>query len=127
MSLLKQREEAVAAALEIKARVEAEDRELTDEEIAVISAKASEVEDLDARIKAADDAAAKLKALGAPVARKENPVTEVKEDAPARSLGEHFVKHAGAQFVALKGVKGAAVSAPEFKIGRASCRERVGR
>ena len=115
MSLLKQREDAAAKALQIAELAKSEERDLTDEEIAVINETAAEVAELDEKIKAADEAAAKLKALGTAPARKEKKVTDDVKGAPARSLGEHFVKHAAEQLAAAKASGGRfSVGAPAF-------------
>jgi len=115
MSLLKQREDAAAKALEIAELATAEERELTDEEISVINEKHAEVEALDSKIKAADEARAKLAALGRPAPRKDGETNVADEVNSVKSLGEHFVKTAGERLIAAKGIGGAVVSAPEFK------------
>lgn len=94
----------------------ASNRDLTDEEITDLEAKAAEATELKAKIERAEKSEALMERIG-------GMKSDVEEEAPAggsdadgaKSLGEHFVKHAGAKLSEIKGVKGASATAPEFK------------
>lgn len=115
MTLVEQRDAAVAALKAIEDAIAAEEREITEEEIALVGEKGAEIEALDTKIKAADEATAKLKALGTPAPRisvKESSV----EDQPALTLGEHFVKSAGERLKSARAMGGQwSVASTEFK------------
>lgn len=99
---------AQARLLEIKEA--AKGRELTDEEMTEVEAKAGEVEELVKKIERAEKGDALLRSIeGIGVTE---PVGG--SAVQAKSIGEHFVKHAGEKLAALRGSKGA-VDAPEFK------------
>jgi HK97 family phage major capsid protein len=111
-TLAEQRETAVKAARELVDGAKTANRELTPDEMKSVNEKLDEVRGLDTRIKALNEGNALVKALGelAPDG------TDKRDDSGrAKSLGEHFVKHAGAQLIAMKGITGASVAAPEFK------------
>ena len=112
MNLREQRAAALKAAQDIVAKAKAEDRDLTPEEVSTIETKTDEVRDLGEKIKAADSAKAAIKAIG------DIRVDEAAPAAPAgaegaKSLGEHFVKHAHPELVQKKGGT-FTVAAPEF-------------
>lgn len=114
MNLKQQRAAALKAAQDIIDAAKGAGSDLTSDEQATVEAKFAEVEDLDAKIKAAvssDALMGRIKALG--------PIDEVAGDSEpeaAKSLGEHFVKSVGEQGLArVKTVSGAVVAAPEFK------------
>lgn len=72
----------------LKSKIEAEDAEA----IKAGAALADEIEELESQVKAAEKAASKLKSIG----RKEDGFAgEDGNEAPAKSLGDHFVKTAG--------------------------------
>lgn len=89
-------------------------RELTDDERATVQAKFAEVEELDVKIKAAEEDEQLVKRLGsygAPDAGDDD-----REKVAAKSLGEHFVKHVGGEgLTRVKTITGATVTAPEWR------------
>lgn len=90
------------------------ERDLTDDEVTEVSSLVPEIADLKGKVKAAEDGQALLKSLGdmgKTVTKTGEPATV---NAPAKSLGEHFVKHAGDKLAAAKGTTGAVVTAPEY-------------
>lgn len=104
---------ALKAAQDILNEAKASGRELSDAEQATVDAKFADIEQLDIKIKAADESQARFARLSALA-----PAAEQKSDDDgerALSLGEHFVKHAMKRVIELKGVGGASVSAPEYK------------
>jgi HK97 family phage major capsid protein len=113
VNLHEKRASEMAAAQAIVDGAKSALRGLTDDERATIEGHFKSVDELDVQIKTAEADQALLKRIGTI-----DPAAAAVEDAPtegAKSLGEHFVKHAGAQLKAMKGVNGASVSAPEFK------------
>jgi HK97 family phage major capsid protein len=93
----------------------AKDRDLTPEETATVEAHVAEVKALDVQIAAADKSAELVKSLGS-MGRalvKGDGVTEADETF-ARTLGDHFIKHAGQRLKDMRGISGATVSAPEW-------------
>ena len=112
MNLKAMRAAALKAAQDILATAKAEGRDTTEDERSEVQAKFAEIEDLDAKIKAAADGDALLEKLGA----LGGGGVDVGEKGKAQSLGEHFVKSVGAEGLArVKTVSGATVAAPEFK------------
>lgn len=110
MNLLEQREAAVKAARAIAEGAKAAGRDLSPDDISQIGVKLDEVKNLSEKIegaKSSEDMLAKLGALDGGV--------HDRNTNDAKNLGEHFVKHAGAQLRALRNTPGASVSAPEFK------------
>lgn len=90
----------------------ASNRDLTDDEISDLEQKNAEVAEIKSKIERAEKSSAmmdRISGLDIPVDRVET-IGEI-----AKSLGEHFVKHAGEMLKAKRGEKGASVSAPEFK------------
>ena len=113
MNLKAQRAAALKAAQDIVAKAKAENRDLTPEEITEVEAKSAEVQELDEKIERATKSAALVASVGGMRADEHQPSEE--SVAAAKSLGEHFVKHAGARLKEIKGQSGATASAPEFK------------
>lgn len=113
MNLKAQREAALKAARDIAERAKKENRGFTDEERSEVDANLAKADELEAQIKAAaDDEAlvARLNSFGAPDA------DDGDRETAAKSLGEHFVKHIGAEGLSrVKTVTGAVAAAPEFK------------
>lgn len=113
MSLKKQRAALVEKAATYKARLKAGEA-LSDEEVAAVQSLLADIDDLDKRIKEAGEHAAVLDRLGA--LNDEKPATGGTgegDGAPAKSLGEHFVKSLRRDGVQL--TQGRPYSAPEFK------------
>ena len=113
MNLKEKRAAALKAAQEIVAKAKAEARDLTAEEITEVETKSAEVTDLDAQIARATKSAALVTAIGGMEPEEKTPSDESR--AAAKSLGEHFVKHAGARLKEIRGVQGASATAPEYK------------
>ena len=94
-------------------------RDLTDEEITDLEAKAAEALELKGKIERSEKSAALMDSIGG---MKSDDAVEPTEQAKvgAKSLGEHFIKSAGKELTEKKGVKGASVSAPEFNVKAAT-------
>jgi hypothetical protein len=93
VNLKQMRAAALKAAQDLIDAAKAAARDLTADEQATVEAKFAEVEELDVKIKAAEDSDALMKRLGSygPPAAGDGD-REVKG---AKSLGEHFVKSVG--------------------------------
>jgi HK97 family phage major capsid protein len=91
----------------------ASQRELTDDEITDLEAKAAEATELKAKIERAEKSASLMSSIGE--MKTEGERTDAAPTA-AKSLGEHFVKTVGKELGEKKGVKGASVTAPEFQV-----------
>jgi len=105
------RAEHVKAAREIITAAKSEDRDLTDEEQATVETELAEVKKLDKQLKgrALTDAVKGLHQDG-------DGDQDEDRDAPAKSLGDHFVKSVGAAgFARLKSTSGLSLGSPEFK------------
>lgn len=117
MNIKEKRAAALAKAQAVISEAKSGGRDLTDDEV-------TEVEGYQSEIKGYDELAAKS-------ARQSGLLSEIaslgggEDDTDARkrgtepegakSLGEHFVKHAGDRLREIKGVNGASAAAPEFK------------
>lgn len=117
MNLKETRAAALKAAQDIVDGAKVAGRSLSDTEQAEVNAKFAEIDELDKKIKAADESDALMGRIAglAPAA-----VVEAGEDRPAKSLGEHFVKAAHAQagdraFSLLKERGGFTIATPEYK------------
>lgn len=98
----------------IVAGAKASNRDLTDDEITDLEAKSTEAMDLKATIERQEKGAALIASITEVADDAEEAPGGGREDKP-KSLGEHFVKTSGKELVEKKSVKGASVSAPEFK------------
>lgn len=98
------------AADDIFALAKKEDRPLTADEIAEAEKHLDEADLLKKQI----DAAARAKALTGNLFTTDDEVDPAAAAVEAKSLGEHFVKHAGERLKEIKGTPGASVSAPEW-------------
>lgn len=125
MTFKEQRAAALKAAEEIVQKAQAEKRDLTPEEIAAVKGQIAEVDALDGKIKAAADSSAVLGRLGLIGKSGDLPADDAGLHL-AKSLGEHFVKHAGQRLREVKGVQGASVAAPEFGVKAATDAENTG-
>jgi len=115
MNLKEKRAAALAAAKALVDGAKEAVRGLTDEEQSQVDAFLKEVDELDVQIKKADEAQANLKRLATLTpATAEAPA---KDEAPAaaKSLGEHFLKHAEPKLKAVARGSRFTVDAPEFK------------
>ncbi|ROP78321.1 HK97 family phage major capsid protein [Frigoribacterium sp. PhB107] len=107
MGLKEQLAAARKDAGEFIARLKADGHEVTDEELAEARTKSDLVKALESRVER-QDALKGFEGLGAVDETPQN-------EAPARSLGEHFAKAVGDTLRIARGKKGFSVSAPEFK------------
>ncbi len=114
MNLKQMRAAALKAAQDIiNGAKAAGNRELTDDERATVQAKFAEVEELDKKIKAAEEDEQLVKRLGSYSVDGDD--TD-RENVAAKSLGEHFVKHVGGEgLTRVKTITGSTVTAPEWR------------
>lgn len=111
MNLREQRAAALKAAHDIING--AAGRDLTDDEQSTFDTSVSEVKSLDERLAKAAQSAEQMAALGALAPDESAPSS--KSAGEPHSLGEHFMKHAGGRMKDVRGIRGASVSAPEYK------------
>ena len=104
-NLVDQRDVLVKDMLDIEAKAADEGREMTGEEVDLVLAKSSELDDINDKIAKGDQARAKLKSVGQ--------VTRRDMGEQAKSLGEHFAKHVGDTLA--KSSRSIAVAAPAYK------------
>lgn len=90
-------------------------RKMTDDERTQLKNITAEVKELDQEIKQAKADEQLFSQFSGLTRETERKGDEREDDYPAASLGEHFVKHAHEKMLAVKGISGATVSAPEFK------------
>lgn len=115
MNLKQQRAAALKAAQDIVAKAKAESRELSDDEQTEVEAKAAEVEDLDKRIAKAAKSESLIGRIGAIAPGDDESQGDGEKSAPAKSLGEHFVKAVSSDELArLKSVSGHTTSVAEW-------------
>lgn len=117
------------AAREIAEKAKGENRAFTAEEQADVDAKMARIEELNGIIAAAEKSANTMAALDAMAP--EDADGERREqrgggEAQAKSIGEHFVKHAHARMIEAKGRSGVTIDAPEFDIKAATDNHVVG-
>ena len=111
MNLIEQRDALIRAAKAIAEGAQAADRPLTNDEMTKINAKMTGVRDLNGQIAQGSAQEELLAAIG-----QLNGGQHIEQDgSPAKSIGEHFVKHVGAQLIQVRHQPGASVAAPEFK------------
>lgn len=91
-TLMEKRDALLKEARGLAEKAKAEGRDLTDDEIQDINAKGAEIQGLNDRIKNAKGAEDLLASLGSPVTDQERGEAAGQV---AKSLGEHFLKHAG--------------------------------
>jgi HK97 family phage major capsid protein len=121
-SLNEERAAALKAAEDVVNGAKAASRDLTTDEVKAVDTHLASVDALDLQLKAASEAAATMKRIGALGLG----TTPPDDDRPAKTLGDHFVKHAGERLREIRGVKGAAASAPEYKTPPATPPQMVG-
>ncbi len=110
MNLKQKRTAELVAATAIAEKAKAEGgRSFTDDERKQLDAHLKAVDELDAQIADSDKVD---RVMGLANAETK---TQEKTGQQARSLGEHFIKHAGPRLAEIRGVNGASVSAPEYK------------
>ena len=90
----------------------ASNRELSDEEIVDLGEKSDQALELKAKIERSEKSGALMDRIAGMQGDVE---VEGLGAEQAKSIGEHFVKHAGGMLKAKRGENGASVSAPEFK------------
>lgn len=111
MNLREQRAAALKAAQDIISKAKGEDRAMSDDERSEVETKRNEIAELDTKMQAAsesDNLMAKIANLGG-----SEPDTDTGKR-PAKSLGDHYVKHAGNRLLESKGSRFSVV-APEYK------------
>lgn len=112
MNVKQQLAAAIKSAQAIVKRAQDENRGLTDDERTELKGLDTQIEELKAKVDAAreDEALIKrLDSIGVPEERGDG-------ETGAKTLGEHFVKHVGAEGLArVKSTSGLSIGAPEFK------------
>lgn len=116
MNIKEKRAAALKAAQELINGAKSGGRELTDDEVAEVKGYRDEIKGYDAVIAKAAEQSGLLAEIGGMKSEDDGGDARDagREDRP-KSLGEHFVKHAGERLREVKGVAGASVAAPEFK------------
>lgn len=110
----------IKAAREVAEKAKGENRALTPEEQTDLDGKMAEINQLKADIAAGEKSAATLAALDQMAAEIPGDVKPGGDERPAKSLGEHFVKHAHARMIETKGQSNVTVGAPEFVASKAA-------
>lgn len=126
---MQQRAAAYKAAQDVIDAAKAADRDLTADEQSTVEARIAEVKAFDEQIAGARKSHDLLKSFETMRVDEPEGVPPVGSDAgttAAKSLGEHFVKHAFDRMVQVKGVRGASVAAPEFEAKAAADTHTVG-
>lgn len=117
-TLIEQRADALKAANDVVAAAKDEKREqLNPDEVKSVNAHLKTVDDIDLKMAAAKDSEDTLRRLGVLTGDRGIVAPASDDSQPAKSLGEHFVKHAGTRLKEIRGVQGASASAPEFLSG----------
>ena len=109
-----QRAEALKSANDLVDGAKAGGRDLTADELTEVQGYVDAVKAFDVQLEAAAKSADVTAALLGLAPSGHKAGDEKSDDAP-RTLGEHFVKHAGSRLAETKGVRGASTTAPEFK------------
>ncbi|MFT8180656.1 phage major capsid protein [Mycobacteroides chelonae] len=104
----------IKAAREVAEKAKGENRALTPEEQTDLDGKMGEIDQLKSDIAAGEKSAATLAALDRMAGEIPGDVQPSGDERGAKSLGEHFVKHAHASMVEKKGQSNVTVGAPEF-------------
>lgn len=104
----------IKAAREVAEKAKGENRALTPEEQTDLDAKMGEIDQLKSDIAAGEKSAATLAALDRMAGEIPGDVQPGGDEPVAKSLGEHFVKHAHARMVETKGQSNVSVGAPEY-------------
>ena len=110
----------IKAAREVAEKAKGENRALTPEEQTDLDGKMAEINQLKADIAAGEKSAATLAALDQMAAEIPGDAKPGGDERPAKSLGEHFVKHAHARMIETKGQSNVTVGAPEFVPSKAA-------
>ena len=110
----------IKAARELAEKAKGENRALTPEEQTDLDGKMAEINQLKADIAAGEKSAATLAALDQMAAEIPGDAKPGGDERPAKSLGEHFVKHAHARMIETKGQSNVTVGAPEFVPSKAA-------
>lgn len=110
----------IKAAREVAEKAKSENRALTPEEQTDLDGKMGEIDQLKSDIAAGEKSAATLAALDRMAGEIPGDVQSSGEGRAAKSLGEHFVKHAHAGMLEKKGQSNVTVGAPEFIASKAA-------
>lgn len=114
MNLREKRAAAYAKAQKIVADAKAANVELTAEQAAEVQSLVDQVKKFDADIAEALKSEELIGAIDQLGAAPEGEAPAGDDDS-AKSLGAHFIKHAGPRLKSIQGMSGASASAPEFK------------
>lgn len=114
MNLHEQRAAAIANAKSIVDAAKNAVRDMTPDEKKAFDVEIGKIDTLDAQIKEADADQARLTRLKSLTPEAQEPDAEPSTD-QAKSLGEHFIKHAGASLKNVGNGQRFSVAAPEFK------------
>ncbi|MFT9661152.1 phage major capsid protein [Mycobacteroides abscessus subsp. abscessus] len=106
-----QRKTLLKAATDIAEKAKAESRDLTPEESGTIDQHLADAKSIGERLEATARTKSTLAALDAMVKPEQERGTD---EGPAKSLGQHFIKHGHGRLIEAKGVKGVSVAVPEF-------------
>src|SRR5262245_3263009 len=107
-TLTEDRAAALKAAQDVIDKAQADKRDLTDDELTTVEAKQAEVVTIDRKIKSAD-------VVKGVLALASTEDTTDADDKPARTLGDHYVKHAKPRLGGFTKGERLSVSSPEFK------------
>lgn len=117
MNIKAKRLAALKAAQDLINGAKSGGRDLTEDETKEVSDYMTEIKGYDAELERIESQGSLIKGIadlaGDPAPEVDARRMEVKES--PRSLGDHFVKHAGARLKEIKGTSGASAAAPEFK------------
>ncbi|MDV6267069.1 phage major capsid protein [Rhodococcus globerulus] len=116
MNLREKRAATYAQAQKIVTDAKAANVELTADQAKEVQGLVDQVKGFDKDIAEALKSEALIGAIDALGAAPEgDSPTDDSDDQPAKSLGNHFVKHAGPRLKSLQGVNGASITVPEFR------------
>lgn len=117
MNIKAKRAAALKAAQELIDGAKAGQRPLTEDEAKEVQDLTTEIKGYDAEIERIESNDSLVKGIAGltPEVKDGGDARRVEVKESPRSLGEHFVKHAGDRMREIKGVTGASAAAPEFK------------
>lgn len=115
MNLLEERDAAIRAAKAIAEGAKASGRDLSPDEVTTIGEKIAAIRGYQEKINSAKESQDLLTKLGELEPGELQNVKHQEGNTPEKSLGEHFIKHAGPQLKSIRRTPGASVAVPEFK------------
>jgi HK97 family phage major capsid protein len=110
------RDELIAESKAIAEKAKAEKRDLTADEQQEIGGKLTEVKSISEALVSAAKSANIFAQLDGMAASAPNDGGRGNADVAAKTLGEHFIKHAHARMIDAKGQSGVTIAAPEFNV-----------